>query len=243
MRVPRLYLPLPLQQGAFVRLDEEAAHYVRTVLRLQKHAVLTVFNGHGGEFVARLIEASRRATDIEIGEWNARDTESPLATHMGLGISRGERMDWAIQKAVELGVSRVTPLITERTVVQLKGERRPQKRAHWQKIAQSACEQCGRTMLPAIEELSSLSDWVKLRQGLKLFLDPNGKQSLKALTPTDGNVCLLSGPEGGLSNTERALAVEAGYTPVRLGLRILRTETAALAALAAIQALWGDLCA
>jgi 16S rRNA (uracil1498-N3)-methyltransferase len=242
VRVPRLYLPLPLQRGDLVRLDEETAHYVRTVLRLQQDADVTVFNGRGGEFAASLVEVSRHAIGLEIGEWRARDVESPIAIHLGLGIARGERMDWAVQKSVELGVARITPLITERTVVQLKGERRVHRRLHWQKIAQSACEQCGRTLLPEIEDALSLDDWVKIGQGLKLFLDPDASQSLRSLVRTDNEVCLMSGPEGGFSDRERMLAGSAGYTAVSLGPRIMRTETAAIAALAAIQAVWGDLC-
>jgi 16S rRNA (uracil1498-N3)-methyltransferase len=189
------------------------------VLRLKKGADLTVFNGDGRN----------------------REVESPLTTHIGLGISRGERMDLAIQKAVELGVSRITPLFTEHCVVRLDDTRRGNRRQHWQKVARSACEQCGRNRVPEIEEPIELKDWVAGREGLRLFFDPQAAVGLKDLPRPEGLVSLLSGPEGGFAEKERVLAREAGFIPVRLGPRILRTETAVLAALAAIQTIWGDL--
>jgi len=241
MRVFRLYLRVPLQDGARLQLDEERAHYVRNVLRLKKGDELVVFNGEGGEFPAVLREVHRDGVSVELGELIRRDVESPLTTHLGLGVSRGERMDLAIQKAVELGVSEITPLLTERCVVHLDEVRREQRRRHWQKVAQSACEQCGRNWLPKIHEPIKLETWVVRREGLSLFLHPHGGKHLRELTRPVGQVCLLSGPEGGFSEGERLLAMDAGFVPLCLGPRILRTETAALAALAAIQTLWGDL--
>ena len=150
-------------------------------------------------------------------------------------------MDFAVQKAVELGVGAVTPLITERVVVQLKDDRREQKRAHWQRVAQSAAEQCGRDRVPPVADPVELGKWLPLREGLRLFLDPHAENTLRDISPAnDKRVVLLAGPEGGFSDRERSMAVCAGFCPVRLGPRILRAETAALAALAAMQTLWGD---
>jgi len=241
MRVSRLYLPLPLHTGTLVLLDDDSAHYLRTVLRLKQGDELVVFDGEGGEFPAVLREVHRDSVRIQLGEPVQRDVESTLATHLGLGVSRGERMDWAIQKAVELGVSAITPLFTEHCVVRLDEARKAQRRQHWQRIAQSACEQCGRNRLPEIHEPTTLQNWVVRREGLRLFLHPEGGRNLRELTPPAGQICLLTGPEGGFSEGERLLALDAGFVPLCLGPRILRTETAALAALAAIQALWGDL--
>lgn len=241
MRISRFYLPQTLNAGETIRLNEDSAHYVRTVLRLKKGTELTVFNGESGEYAAVLQEAHREGVSVLLGDWNARDVESPLHTHLGLGVSRGERMDLAIQKAVELGVSAITPLFTERCVVQLNEARKEQRLRHWQKLAQSACEQCGRNRVPIVNEPLPLENWVQNQSGLRLFLHPHDGQQLSQLSPPSAGVCLLSGPEGGFSDNERLLALKAGFIPLRLGPRILRTETAALAALAAIQALWGDL--
>lgn len=242
MRFSRFYLPQHLSPGASVRLKEESAHYLRTVLRLKPGAELVVFNGEGGEYPATLIAAGKEDVRVVLGEHRPREAESALHIHFGLGISRGERMDLAIQKAVELGVSSITPLFTERCVVQFDDEaRKHQRLRHWRKIAQSACEQCGRNRVPAVAEPESLEGWVSRQTGLRLFLDPGGTMTLHQLPPTLGPVCLLSGPEGGFAGSERLAAAAAGFIALRLGPRVLRTETAALAALAAIQALWGDM--
>lgn len=241
MRISRLYLPDALSEGAAVRLDEESGHYLKTVLRLKRGYELTVFNGDGSEYAATVAEAGRDGVVLAIGECRRRDAESPLLTHLGLGISRGERMDLAIQKAVELGVARITPLFTEHCVVRLDDERKSHRRLHWQKVVRNACEQCGRNRVPEVDEPVALEQWIAGREGLRLFFDPYGAVSLQELPPPDGAVCLLSGPEGGFAERERMLAREAGFVPVRLGPRILRTETAVLAALAAVQVLWGDL--
>lgn len=241
MRVSRFYLPQALSPHTSLQLDSDSAHYLGTVLRLKQGAKLIVFNGEGGEYAARLEETSKAGFSVKLGEFNPREAESPLLTHLGLGISRGERMDLAIQKAVELGVAAITPLFTERCVVQLDAARKGQRLQHWRRIAQSACEQCGRNRLPEVFEPLTLEDWIRRQAGLRLFLDPNGTASLRELPPPHGPVCLLSGPEGGFAEHERADAMQAGFIPLRLGPRVLRTETAALAALAAIQTIWGDL--
>ncbi len=241
MRISRLYLPADLSEGLSFCLDEDSGHYLKTVLRLKRGHELTVFNGDGDEYAATVAEAGRDGVLLDIGERRRRDAESPLSTHLGLGISRGERMDLAIQKAVELGVGRVTPLFTEHCVVRLDETRKSNRRQHWQKVVQGACEQCGRNRVPRIDEPVELADWIAEREGLKLFFDPKGVVSLKDLPPPEGAVCLLSGPEGGFAERERVLARDAGFVPVRLGPRVLRAETAVLAALAAAQVLWGDL--
>ncbi len=241
MRVSRLYLPVPIHAGESIELNEESAHYVRNVVRLKKSSALIVFNGEGGEWSAKVVEMHRKRIVIGIGQWCERDVESLLTVHLGLAVSRSERMDWAVQKAVELGVSNFFPLLTERCVVQLKGEQRQQKLRHWRRIVQNAAEQCGRTLLPELAEPCALADWLGIQKGLKVFLDPYAQLSLAQLRPDRQEVTLLSGPEGGFTEDERRMAEQAGFIPVRLGKRILRTETASLAALAAVQLLWGDM--
>jgi len=240
MRISRLHVESPLHEGETLHLDEDSGHYLRTVLRLKKGYELTVFNGDGREYAAKVDMASREGVRLTIGRGMDRDTESPLFTHLGLGISRGERMDYALQKAVELGVSRITPLFTEHCVVRLDEDKRDSRRQHWWKILRGACEQSGRTRLPVLDEPVRLTDWLDQPAGLRLFLDPRGETSLAGLPAPEGRVTLLSGPEGGFAEQERVWARQAGFTSVRLGPRILRAETAVLAVLAAAQALWGD---
>ena len=240
MRVSRLYTSADLALGKELELDEENGHYVRTVLRLKKEAEIILFNGRGGEYLCAVTEVTRKAVMISINKWLDRSVESSLLVTLGLGISRGDRMDLSVQKAVELGVNFITPLLTERCVVQFKGEKKPQRLLHWQKIVQHAAEQSGRTTLPDLSEIEHLQQWVDKQQGLKVFLDPYAELTLADITPIDRQVTLLTGPEGGFSNQERDIAKAAGFIPVRMGSRILRTETASLAALAAVQMLWGD---
>jgi 16S rRNA (uracil1498-N3)-methyltransferase len=230
MRVSRLYTPTPLATGKLIELDDDNGHYVRTVLRLKKDAPLILFNGHGGEYLCTVAEVSRKSVLIAIEQWNDRSVESPLQVILGLGISRGDRMDLTVQKAVELGVNHITPLITERCVAQFKGEKKPQRLVHWQKIVQHAAEQSGRTTLPALPEIDTLQNWVGSQQGLKVFLDPYAETTLTELEPEAMKVTLLTGPEGGFSDQERDVAKASGFIPVRLGARIL----------AAVQLLWGD---
>lgn len=240
MRISRLYVPLALAEGNSLELDDESGHYIRTVLRLKSEHDVILFNGHGGEYLCTLTEVSRKIVVVHIKQWLDRTVESPLQIVLGLGIARGDRMDFAVQKAVELGVNHITPLLTERCVVQFKGEKKPQRLLHWQKIVQHACEQSGRTAVPELLEIAQLTHWLDKQQGLKVFLDPYAQTSLADLKPEHMKVTLLTGPEGGFSDQERELAKAAGFIPVRLGQRILRTETASLSALSAVQMLWGD---
>lgn len=240
MRISRLHVADSLNVGGRVELDDDAAHYVRSVLRLKQDQSIVLFNGRGGEYLCRFSEVSRKSVRVEIEQYIDRDVESPLSVKLGLGISRGDRMDWAVQKAVELGVTSLTPLVTERCVIKFNDDKKQQRQQHWQHIVQHAAEQSGRTRLPALEPVAALADWADEQQGLRVFLDPYAVQALTDLAPENRQVTLLSGPEGGFSDQERQYAVAAGFVPVRMGARILRTETAVLAALTAVQTLWGD---
>lgn len=241
MRIPRLFVPAALAESTTLNLDAELSSYLNKVLRLKRGQELTVFNGEGGEYAARILATARDQVTIAVGQHRSREAESPLFIHLGLAISRGDRMDVAIQKAVELGVGRITPLLTERTVVRLEPGRREQRSLHWEKIIKSACEQCGRNRLPDLDIPQPLAEWLSQAEGQKLFFDPAGTQSLAAVARVHAPLSLLSGPEGGFSERERRLILDAAFLPVRLGPRILRAETAVLAALSVVQSLWGDL--
>ena len=242
MRIPRLYLPQPLNSGATLALPPDRQRYLCRVLRLQHGAPLILFNGEGGQFQAALALGNGTVASVDIGAQQHIDTESPLAITLLQGISRGERMDFTLRKATELGVSTVVPLFTTRCEVRLKGERLAKRITHWQGIIISACEQCGRNRVPVLRPAQTLTAALDETQpGNALLLDPNGAHKLADMPPPDGPVSLLIGPEGGLSDDEIGLAQRHGFKGLRLGPRILRTETAPLAALAAMQALWGDL--
>jgi len=237
MRIPRIFLPVPLAPDALVILDSSAAQHVTRVLRLKPGAELVLFNGEGGEYPA-VLEASATA---RLGAWRVVECESPLAITLVQGISRAERMDYTIQKAVELGVTHIVPVFAARSVVELRGERLQRRLQHWQGVAIGACEQCGRNRVPAIDTAVDLGDWLRrpVTETLRLVLNHRATGSLGALTrPTA--LTLLIGPEGGLDDAEIAQAERIGFIGMRLGPRVLRTETAALTALAALQTLWGD---
>ncbi len=240
MRVSRLWVDSPLQVGGHIELEDAAAHYVRSVLRLKQDQAIVLFNGTGGEYFSRFSEVSRKSVRAHIEQFIERDVESPLIVKLGIGISRGDRMDWAVQKAVELGVSELTPLITERCVIKFNDEKKQQRWQHWQGIVQHAAEQSGRTRLPVLTQIDEFSLWLQQQHGLCVFLDPFAEQTPAELQPLDHKVTLLSGPEGGFSDKERQAAKALGFVPVRLGARILRTETAVLSALTSVQTLWGD---
>lgn len=240
MRISRLYTNAPLQIGRTLELDDDNAHYARSVLRLKQDAQLILFNGQGGEYLCKILEVSRKTVRVAIEKFINRSVESNLKICIGLGISRGDKMDFSVQKTVELGATSITPLITERCVVQFNNEKKSQRHGHWQKIVQHAAEQSGRTVLPDFAPISTLTQWVSEQNGLKVFLDPYAEKNLAQLSPQNNLVTLLTGPEGGFSDQEREFAKAAGFIPVRLGARVLRTETASLAALAAVQMLWGD---
>ena len=241
MRIPRIFHPNPLQANSTIKLDDNAARHVSRVLRLGPGAEIRLFDGQGGEYAAVLHEVGKREVSVSIAEHLAVEVESPLKITLAQGISKGERMDYTIQKAVELGVHRIVPLDTERSVVKLKGERRERKLEHWQGVIISACEQCGRNTLPELLPMQSLSSWLENGlNGTGLVLDHRAANSVNSVE-SSGELTLLIGPEGGLSEAERGLAIDTGYQGLRLGPRVLRTETAALVALSALQARWGDL--
>ncbi len=242
MRIPRIYLPLPLTVGATVRLDDNAFNHAVRVLRLKPGAALILFNGAGGAFSATLADVGKREAWAQVTKFMPGEVESPLQVLLAQSVSRGDKMDYTLQKAVELGVAAIQPLFTERGGVDLNGERLQRKIEHWRGIVIGACEQCGRNRLPELREPLTLHHWLaqSVESGLRLLLDPAAERGLRGLEPPAGPVTLLIGPEGGLSRVEIAQAVLAGFNGVRLGPRILRTETAGLAALAAMQALWGD---
>jgi 16S rRNA (uracil1498-N3)-methyltransferase len=242
MQQHRIYTSQPLQSGASLTLEEGPARHLTQVLRLKAGAEIILFNGDGHDYRARLDEVTKRSTGARI-EQRLEPAEAPAALQiqLAIAISKGERMDFAIQKAVELGVSGITPLVSERCVVRLPGERLEKKLQHWRQVVIAACEQSGRRRIPLCHEVMDLPEWLAsgtTRGGL--LLDHRGARSLPELDPPQGEISLLIGPEGGLSEMERTLAATAGFTGVRLGPRVLRTETAPLAAIAVIQALWGD---
>lgn len=243
MRIPRVYFPPPLSEGSRVSLDERARRYLIRVLRLRAGAELWLFDGRGREYRAVLETVARREARARILERLGRDAESALRIVLGQGISRGERMDYALQKAVELGVNRMVPVFTGRSGVKFSGARVEKRQRHWQGIAISACEQCGRNYVPPVESPRSLGNFLEgCRLETKILLDSGGEQPLKALpSPLEGELALLIGPEGGLTQAEIEQARQAGFAGARLGPRILRTETATVAALTAVQLCWGDL--
>ena len=241
MRLPRIHHPAALTSGARIELSEEAANHLARVLRLPAGAPLIVFNGEGGEYQAVILTLGKRGVSVEIGAFCPTEREAPLPMWLAQGISRGERMDYTIQKAVELGVSRLVPLFTERCTVQLDAARLAKRLQHWRGVAVAACEQCGRNRIPEIAPALLLGEWLaRPAEGLRLVLDPEAEQSLTYLPAPDGQVILLIGPEGGLSEQELRLAAQSNYRSLRLGPRTLRTETAAVAALAAVLTRWGD---
>ncbi len=242
MPIPRIYLPVPLVTGQVVELDDNARRHAVQVLRLREGDALVLFNGEGGEYEAVIDRADKRAVTARVGTFHDMDRESPLAVHLGLGIAKGERMDFALQKATELGVAAITPLFTERVVVRLDAKRLAKRMEHWQGVTVAACEQSGRNRLPRLHPAVPLDDWLVTRdEACRLFLDPRADRTLPDLARPSGAVALAIGPEGGFSERERSRVSEHDFTGVRLGPRVLRTETAALTALAAVQVLWGDL--
>lgn len=240
MRISRFYLNAPLAAGEQL-LNGDLAHYVARVLRLSAGAPVQIFNGSGQEWPGSIVEAGKREVRITLEQPIAGLAESPLQIHLGQSMSRGERMDWAIQKAVELGVTQITPLVTERCEVRLQGERADKRQAHWQQIAISACEQCGRSVVPTVNPPINLSDWLTdLQADLKLVLHHRTEKRLAELSPPH-TLGLLIGPEGGLSAAEIVAAEASGFNAARFGPRVLRTETAPIVALSIAQQLWGDL--
>ena len=241
MRVPRIYSDQELSAKARVTLENGPAKHLARVLRMGPGDALCLFNGDGGEYPATIKSADRKRVVVETGKLSAENCESPLAIELGIAVSRGERMDWVIQKATELGVTRITPLLSKRVEVKLNAERTAKRLRHWHQIAISACEQCGRNRLPAISAIELLEDWIPATRAERRFVLHHRAGSNKDSDQAPASVALLIGPEGGLTKTEISLAEDAGFEPLQLGPRVLRTETAPLAALAIMQSRWGDM--
>ncbi|KHL69240.1 16S rRNA (uracil(1498)-N(3))-methyltransferase [Pseudomonas flexibilis] len=238
MRLSRFFIDAPLSLGRH-ELPEAQAHYIGRVLRLAPGAAVQLFDGSGREYLGELVEVGKKSVSVELHEAFDGLAEPALRIHLGQGLSRGERMDWAIQKATELGVAEITPLVSERCEVRLKDERADKRLAHWRQIAISACEQCGRSVLPVIHAPVSLDDWQRQVQAeLKLVLHPVAEPLASHARPS--SLAFLIGPEGGLSDAEVEQAKHHGFHAARLGPRVLRTETAPVVALSVAQQLWGD---
>ena len=242
MRLSRVFVEGPLGSGARVRLTGSAAAHVSRVLRLRPEDALTLFNGTGGEFAATIVGITKEAVTVVVGEARPAERESPLALTLAQGISRGERMDLVVQKATELGVTTLAPLITERSVVRLNAAQAARRSEHWRAIALAACEQSGRNRPPRLLPPATLGEF--LHSGgaaTRLLLAPGAAVRLAEIPRPAGEVQVLIGPEGGLTQQEQARAHAAGFLGVRVGPRVLRTETAAIAALALLQREFGDL--
>lgn len=253
MRLTRVHVENRLAAGTPCAIGGSAANHITRVLRLREGDALTLFDGHGGEYSARIAGFRKDAVNVDVKEHHDVERESSLDITLAQGISRGERMDWVMQKATELGVARILPVFTERSVVRLDDKQSERKIQHWRAIVIAACEQCGRNRVPEVaapidfhEALRSIGtasaqlDTASDSRHVKLLLSPGASQRVRDL-PKPERVILLIGPEGGLAGNEIEAAVRTGFSSVQLGPRILRTETAALAALAALQHYFGDL--
>ena len=242
MRVPRIYHPHPITHLGALTLSEDAAGHIGRVLRMQPGQEVLLFDGSGAEFPAVITESGKKQVVVELSERVENSIESRLDLHLGQVISRGDKMEFTIQKSVELGVNTITPLISERCGVKLDPKRFEKKLQQWQKIAISACEQCGRNVVPEIRPIMSLEEWcAEQSDALKLNLHPRAKYSINTLPQPVSKVRLLIGPEGGLSSEEIKMTRYHQFEETLLGPRVLRTETAALTAITALQVRFGDL--
>ncbi|MDG9669782.1 16S rRNA (uracil(1498)-N(3))-methyltransferase [Hahella sp. CR1] len=240
MRNNRIFIDQPLDGLSQLTLTGDQANYVGRVLRMRPGDAFHLFSGDGRDFPAKVLAVGRRDVEVALSEPLAIDAESSLNVHLGQVVSRGERMDYAVQKATEMGVTALTPLLSERCEVRLDGERQDKRWRHWRQVSISACEQCGRARVPDIGDVTPLESWLQnVTADLKLILHPG---DARAWSPAQrpASVCLLIGPEGGFTDEEVALAERHGFVHAPLGPRILRTETAPVAALALMQWLWGD---
>jgi 16S rRNA (uracil1498-N3)-methyltransferase len=230
-----------LQAGAEAQLDDNAAQHVGRVLRMQPGQALSLFNGDGHDYPTLIASASKKNVTVQVQQPTANDSESALEIVLGQTLSKGDRMDYAVQKATEMGVSRIVPLSTERCEVRLKGDREDKRLSHWRSVAISAAEQCGRARVPDILPVMNITEWLEYSQrcDLRLVLHHRTEKSLNSLSKPN-SIALMIGPEGGLSADEITQAEKSGFLPVSLGPRVLRTETAPVAAMALCQWLWGD---
>ncbi|HWA13253.1 MAG TPA: 16S rRNA (uracil(1498)-N(3))-methyltransferase [Burkholderiales bacterium] len=240
----RFHVDGRLGNGSDVRLPPDAAHHAARVLRLEAGDPIVLFDGHGGEFEARITRLERGEVHAKTGAHREVERESGLEVHLVQGLSSGERMDFTLQKAVELGVAGIQPVAMERSVVRLKDERAQRRVEHWQNLVIAACEQCGRNRVPRVAPVLDFGEYAgqlgPAEGESRLLLSPQAAASLRSRDRPAGRIVLMAGPEGGLAPGETQTALARGFEAVRLGPRVLRTETAAVAALAALQALWGD---
>lgn len=241
--LPRIYCTFELKAGAEISLEPASSHHLVQVLRLKIGDCLVVFNGSGGEYLAKLNKIDKKSARIYIEKIQPGIPESPLKIHLGQSIARGEKMDFIVQKAVELGVSEITPLFSEFCNVRLEEDRSVKRVVHWQEVAIHAAEQCGRCIVPKINMIQDLQQWAEqVAAELKLVLSPAAKQNLNAVAMNSSNIAILIGPEGGLSEKEIVFTKQYDFISIKLGPRILRTETAALVAVSILQARAGDMC-
>jgi 16S rRNA (uracil1498-N3)-methyltransferase len=243
MRLTRVYVEAALESGTRLALSGSSAGHLTRVLRLRPGAALTVFNGEGGEYAASIERVQGSEVTVAVGEHQPLERESPFPLTLAQGVSRGERMDLVVQKATELGVSRLVPVLTERSVVRLDEESSDRKSSHWRAIAIAACEQCGRNRLPEVTLPARLGEFLRDSRaaGTKLLLSPEATQRIEDVPRPQHGATVLIGPEGGLADEEQQSALAAGFVAVRLGPRVLRTETAAIAAITLLQREFGDL--
>ncbi|MFT6268602.1 MAG: 16S rRNA (uracil1498-N3)-methyltransferase [Alphaproteobacteria bacterium] len=242
MRIPRFFIDNPLLVDSTIDAPSELAHYMSNVLRLRIGSPIVLFNGNGSDYPSEIVDIQKRTASILVNAQIALSLESPLHLHLGQGVSKGERMDIALQKAVELGVTEITPILTENCNVKLDQERWVKKHAAWQKLIIGACEQSQRNILPVLHQPVSMHQWLGQTSDLdKIILAPGAKTYLSSLSKPQKGFRIVIGPEGGLSEQEVYTATQTGYVPVNIGNRILRTETAAIASLAILQANYGDI--
>jgi len=238
--VPRFHLDAPLRAGGVCTLSEDAAHHAIHVLRLREGDDITLFNGRGGEFAARIASIQRLRIAVDLLQHRPIEREGPLRVTLLQGVSAGDKMDSTVRKAVELGVAEVQPVLATRSVARPKGERAENRRAHWQKVVIAACEQCGRNRIPEVHPLVTLAEYRAAGAGTKILLSPLAELPLSKISLQGNDFVLAAGPEAGFTAEEEAALAAAGFVPASLGPRVLRTETAAVAALAALSALRGD---
>lgn len=242
IRKTRIYVEPPLSMGEVIVLKDEIAHHLLNVLRRRQGDLVDVFNGHGGYFESEIVNVNKKGVSVRLNRYIKDSSEGELNLTLVQGISRGHKMDYIVQKAVELGVNTISPLLSEFSNVKLEGDRIKKRLLHWQKVIINACEQSGRNIIPRIELPITIDRWVELSPNQdRIVLHPGAPETLASISPKSKNIALICGPEGGLSETELALCVEKGCRMASLGPRILRTETAAITALAVCQSHWGDI--
>ncbi|TGE84389.1 16S rRNA (uracil(1498)-N(3))-methyltransferase [Pseudoalteromonas sp. KS88] len=242
MRVPHIYQASDIVLSTPVQLDDDAAGHIGRVLRMKVGEQVSLFNGQGGEYLCELIEVGKKSVVAMPIVFNDIDVESPLRIHLGQGISRGDKMDFTIQKSVELGITEITPIFSKRCGVKLTAERLAKKHQQWKKIAIAAAEQSGRNRITTIHPPIDISDWLRQKSDeIKLTLHPRAEHSIKTITVPDSGVRFLVGPEGGFTDEEITQTKEQEFVDIRIGPRVLRTETAALTVLSALQLQFGDL--